>query len=178
MKFFGNQESQMPKHVGVQPGVDRTLRGGEDRFLLTSDRIARPGNGGGEERFGSRQAEKMFQSAGLSDVETDVRDRESGIAVEEAVEGTLDALGRGGALEYAALSQWKEGSSVFLLESGKMVAFCYELVDEAHYCFTVCVRFIFIFLWNDFCFGIHKTLVRRLTTREEEGKTSVQEGDM
>ena len=177
MKFFGNQESQMPKHVRVQPGVDRTLRGREDRFLLAGDWIARPGNGGGEERFGGREAEKMFQSTGLSDVETDIRDGESGIAVEEAVEGTFDDLGRGGALEYAALSQWNEGSSVFLLESGKMISFCYEFVDEAHDCFTVCVRFIFILLWNDFCFGIHKTVVRRLTTREE-GKTSMQEGDM
>lgn len=56
--------------------------------------------------------------------------------MEKAFEGTLEDLGRGGALEYAALSQWKEGSSVFLLESGKMVGFCYEFVDEAH-CVTV-----------------------------------------
>lgn len=74
MKFFGNQESQMPKHVRVQPGVYRTLRSGEDGFLLASDRIARPGNSGGEERFGGRKAEKVFQGAGLSDVETNVGD--------------------------------------------------------------------------------------------------------
>ena len=74
MQFFGNQESQMPKHIRVQPGVYRTLRSREDAVLLASDGIARPGNGGGEERFGGREAEKMFQSAGLSDIETDVRD--------------------------------------------------------------------------------------------------------
>ena len=63
----------------------------------------------------------------------------------EAVEGTFDDLGRGGALEYAALSQWKEGDSVFFLESGEMVVFGYEFVDEAH-CVTVCRSIIFTFL--------------------------------